>query len=153
MYSKVLNKEELAESLADLTCKLARSCMDKELYFADQYNLTSAEFRLLRYFRYRDNISIKELGELMDLTPGRITHILTTLEKKNYVRREMDHDDRRGINVCLMETAHPFIREINENHVKLHSEILEFAPENKRDLIVEAMQELVDALQHWRNSK
>lgn len=151
MYNKVSNNTGRAKALADLTCRLARSCFDKETYFAELYKLTTAEFRCLRLFQHKNCISIKKLAELMDLTPGRITHILTSLEKKNYVRRQIDVEDRRGINVCLTKDALPFINEINEDHIKLHSEILEFAPEDKRDMIIDAMQELVNALQSWRN--
>lgn len=151
MYNKASKNIIRAEALADLTCRLARSCFDKETYFAEIYKLTTAEFRCLKLFQHSDCISIKELAEQLDLTPGRITHILTSLEKKKYIKRQIDDDDRRGINVCLTKEAHPFIKEINDGHIRLHSEILEFAPEDKRDQIIDAMQELIKALQLWRD--
>ena len=75
----------LAELMADLTCDLAKTCSEKENYFASMFNLTPAEFKCLRLFKHEKSISVKELGKMMDLTPGRITHITSSLEKKNFI--------------------------------------------------------------------
>lgn len=142
-----------AEMMADLTFELSKACHEKEHYFASMYDLTTAEFRALRLFRHTDTISVKELCREMKLTPGRITHILTSLEEKDLITREVDRSDRRSINVILTSKSIPFIKKINEGHKKLHLEILSGIESDKRESIICAMNELVKAIQSWSESK
>lgn len=142
----------LSEKMADLTCELAQTCNEKENYFASTFNLTPAEFKCLRLFTKKDSQSIKIISSLMKLTPGRITHILTSLEEKHLIVRELDSLDRRNVIVSLTSHSKPFIRNLNENHIKLHSEILESIDPDKREFVIEAMNDVIKALKKWSES-
>jgi len=143
-----------AELMSHLTCELGRTCTNKEHFFAAKYDLTPAEFRCLRLFKERPSMSIKRIAIQMNLTPGRITHILTSLEEKNYIVRKVDQKDKRNIIVHLTESSKPFLKIVNENHVKLHEDILSNIAEDKREFMLESMQELIKALKTWTdNSK
>jgi DNA-binding MarR family transcriptional regulator len=143
------NKESLAESMADLTCELAKTCNDKENYFASLFNLTPAEFKCLRLFTKTNSLTIKTISILMNLTPGRITHILTSLEKKKFIKRKTDPYDKRNVIVTLTSNSEPFLKNVNANHIKLHEEILEDVDEKKQNEMIDAMKQLVDALRKW----
>jgi DNA-binding MarR family transcriptional regulator len=143
---------DLSAKMADLTCELAMTCNEKENYFASTFNLTPAEFKCLRLFTKTDSQSIKVISNLMKLTPGRITHILTALEKKNLIVRRLDPDDRRNVIVSLTSNSKPFIKTLNENHVKLHSEILDKIDPDKREIIIDAMSDVIKALKKWSDS-
>ncbi|MBL7129136.1 MAG: MarR family transcriptional regulator [Ignavibacteria bacterium] len=136
--------DQIAEML-DLILQLVKICQFKEQYFASLYNLTTVELRCLQYFESHNSISVKELSKSMELTPGRITHILTSLEKKKLITREINKDDRRGINVCLTKKAIPFVKNMKENNVKFHEKLLRNIPEEKREIIRTALQELINA--------
>jgi len=138
-----------AELMANLTCELARTCTNKEHFFAARFDLTPAEFRCLRLFRDSSSISIKQIAIQMNLTPGRITHILTSLEAKKYIERKVDQKDKRNVIVHLTESSIPFLRDVNENHILLHEEILQKLPEEKREFILESMQDVIKALKTW----
>ena len=140
---------ELSEEMAKLTCELAKTCNAKENYFAALFDLTPAEFKCLRLFTNKSKISIKELTFNMGLTPGRITHILTSLEAKNYVTRQIDPTDKRNVQVFLTPKSQPFIEEINEKHIKLHEDILEKIDFEKREAVISAMKDVIDALHTW----
>ena len=139
----------LAKEMAYLTCDLARTCSEKENHFASMFNLTPAEFRCLRLFEEKKSISVKELGKVMDLTPGRITHIITSLEAKNFVVRSNDQKDKRNIIVTLTNKSVPFLKNVTESHVNIHKEILEKIPQDKRDAVISAMGEVLQALRKW----
>jgi DNA-binding MarR family transcriptional regulator len=143
---------ELSEKMADLTCELAQTCNEKENYFASTFNLTPAEFKCLRLFTKKDSQSIKIISNLMKLTPGRITHILTSLEEKHLIVRELDPMDRRNVIVSLTAQSKPFIKNLSENHIKLHAEILEKIDPDKREFIVDAMNDVIRALKKWSDS-
>lgn len=135
--------DNVAYELAELSCMLAQTCNEKEFYFAAKYGITPAEFKCLRLFLISNPISIKEISAHMSITPGRITHILTSLEMKGFITREMDRKDRRNVNVCLTEKSMPFIKNLSEGHLQLHRDIMASIPENKRDELIKAMKELV----------
>jgi len=142
----------LAKEMANLTCHLARACSEKENYFASMFNLTPAEFRCLRLFEDQNTLTVKELGKVMELTPGRITHIITSLEAKNFVKRTSDQKDKRNIIVTLTNKSQPFIKNVTDSHVKIHKEILDRIPADKREDVISAMGEVVKALQEWNES-
>ena len=150
IISESTNK--LAEEMAELTCELSRTCQEKENYFASQFNLTPAEFKCLRLFTNKKVLSIKEIAYHMSITPGRITHILTSLEAKKFITRKVDSSDKRNIQVFLTSRSEPFIKNLNENHIQLHEDILGRLDEDKRELIVSAMDDLVKALKDWYES-
>jgi DNA-binding MarR family transcriptional regulator len=151
----IKSKDELdspAELMSRLTCELGRTCTNKEHFFAAKYDLTPAEFRCLRLFKNRSSLSIKRIAIQMNLTPGRITHILTSLEAKEYIIRKVDQKDKRNIIVHLTESSQPFLKIVNENHIKLHEEILESIPVDKREFMLESMQDLIKALKTWTDN-
>lgn len=140
---------DLAEEMSYLTCELARTCNQKENHFASMFNLTPAEFRALRLFKDKKTLSIKEISEKVNLTPGRITHILTSLEAKKFITRRIDKDDKRNVIVDLTSKSEPFIKNLSASHVKLHDEILrKIKPEN-REVVMRSMGEVINALQNW----
>lgn len=144
---------KMAEMMAELTCELARTCNEKENYFAAMFNLTPAEFKCLRLFSKKSSLSIKEIAHKMKITPGRITHILTALEDKKFIKRRVDPADKRNVIVSLTPKSTPFIKNLNENHIKLHEDILRKIEPAKRELILGAMGDVVNALRSWSNSR
>ena len=142
----------MAELMADLTCDLAKTCSEKENYFASMFNLTPAEFKCLRLFKHENSLPVKDLGTMMDLTPGRITHITTSLEKKNFLTRTSGPKDKRNVIVTITDKSQPFIKNVNDSHVKIHQEILERIDPDKREAVISAMEEVIRALKHWNES-
>lgn len=139
-------KEELAVEMARLSCEIAKACNKKETKFAKKYGLTPAEFRCLRLFTGRPTLSIKTLTKELELTPGRITHILTSLEEKKYIKRLTDTTIKRNVMVKLTEKSRPFINRLNKNHIKIHQEILDQVKGRNQSLVIEVMQNVVNAL-------
>jgi DNA-binding MarR family transcriptional regulator len=142
-------KTNLAANMADLTCELAKTCNDKEVYFSSLFNLTPAEFKCLRLFTKTDSLSIKFIASTMGLTPGRITHILTSLEEKKFIRRNVDEKDKRNIIVSLTQKSQPFLRNLNQSHIKLHEDILAKIPEDRQVLVLDSLREVIKALRKW----
>lgn len=138
--------DDLAYEIAELSCMLAQTCNEKEQYFASTFGITPAEFKCLRLFKSSKAIPIKEISSNMDITPGRITHILTSLEEKGYITRNADKNDRRNIIVNLTKKADPFIKKLDESHLKLHQDIVKGLNSDQREPIINAMRELIKAI-------
>ena len=141
------------EPITDLICELSRNCTLKEEYFATSFNLTPTEVRLLKLFTESPTHSIKELCTQLMVTPGRITHILDSLEKKKLISRSNDPSDKRSILVKLMPNANPFIKNLQNNYRVLHEKILNTVDEKDLEKILSSLKVLVNVFRKWSNQK
>lgn len=141
------------EPVAELICELTRNCNVKEEYFASSFNLSPTEIRFLKLFAIKPIYTIKELRDQLKLTPGRITHILTSLERKKLVSRIVDTNDKRVILVKLMPKASPLISNIQQNYYELHTRILQSIKEDEMEKILSSLEILVDIFKKWLNQK
>lgn len=139
--------------IAELICELNRNCNIKEDYFAASFNLTPTEVRFLKLFAVKPSYTIKELRELLNLTPGRITHILTSLENKKLVSRLQDPSDKRVILVKLMQKADPLILNLHRSYNELHGKILQNVKKEELDKILSSLEILVNVFKKWVNQK
>lgn len=141
------------EPITELICELTRNCTIKEEYFAASFNLSPTEVRLLKLFSFSPKYTIKELRESLKLTPGRITHILTTLEEKKLITRVQDARDKRIILVNLTSKALPLITNLQQNYHDLHEKILESVDSSELKKITSALEILNDVFRKWVNQK
>ncbi len=139
-----MGKKENYRILAELICDLTRNCNIKEEYFANSFNLSPTEVRFLKLFAFQEKYSIKELKEKLSLSPGRITHILQSLETKMLVVRFPDNNDKRNIMVKLLPKATPLIENLLVNYDKLHQDILKNVNSKEIENIYSSLQILVD---------
>jgi DNA-binding MarR family transcriptional regulator len=141
------------DPIAELICELTRNCNIKEEYFASSFNLSPTEVRLLKLFVLSPTYTIKELRDLLKLTPGRITHILTSLEAKKLVSRNSDSKDKRVILVSLLPKANPLITNLNKNYHELHNRILRNVKEEEMKKILSSLEILVGVFKEWVDQK
>jgi len=92
---------------------------------------------------------IKDMIEELEISAGRVTHILTSLEKKNYISRRVDEKDKRNHLVDLTPESRKFINQLTKKHIELHQNILNNISEENRAVITQVMTELIGALQEW----
>lgn len=147
------NKLNEYETLAGLICELTRNCNQKEDFFAASFNLTPAEVRLLMLFSFENTYSIKHLRETLNLTPGRITHIVESLEKKKLVERFQDADDKRNVFVRLLPKANIFIQNLKDNYSLLHQNLLKNVNKEDIEKIFESLKVLIETFKKWTQEK
>lgn len=141
------------EEIAELLCELTRLCNIKEEHFASSFNLSPGEFRLLKYFASKETYTIKELCVLLNLTPGRITHLVSSLEKKKLIKRNVTPEDRRNILISLSSKTQNFINNIYSDHINFHNNVLISVSDKKKSEILSSLKMMVDSLQNWINTK
>ncbi len=146
------NREDIvsnASRLADLTFNLLASCQEKEVRLAEQYGLTQAEFRCLRLFNADESLNNKQIAERMSLSPSRLTRIIDGLVKKEYILREIDNSDRRNMKVSLSKKGVLLVQLLNQAYLDIHKEILEDIDEQQHKPLINAMTNLLSALEKW----
>lgn len=143
---------EQARMMANLTIQLEKFCQVKDQFFSSKFKLTPAEFRCLRIIKENEAVSTKALAKQMKLTPGRITHLLNSLEFKNLISRQIDKNDRRGIQTFITPDAISFIDNVIKEYTRLHEEILDYLPKDKRESILENVVVFFEAMQKWERA-
>ena len=112
--------------------ELAREMLEMNLSFSKQISQVASflaatgEYGVL-YCLYLEGraFSAGELAERMGLTPGRIANVLKALEKKGFVCREQDPEDRRRIHVTLTETGGQYIGSLCAEADKVYRALVE----------------------------
>lgn len=141
------------EILAELICDLTRNCTIKEEFFAASFNLSPTEVRFLKIFAFDNSLTIKQIKEKLKLTPGRITHILASLEEKKLLIRIQDENDKRNIIVKLLPKATPLIQNLHQNYNRLHKDILKNVNAEDMGKIYSSLEVLVDVFSKWVNEE
>ncbi|MFA3782677.1 MarR family winged helix-turn-helix transcriptional regulator [Melioribacteraceae bacterium 4301-Me] len=147
-----INEEELlsqAEKMAELTCEISKKCADKEKHFANLINLTPAEFKCLRLFTFKNEMPVKEIASNLQITQGRVTHIITSLESKELIKRRVNDADKRNVIVYLTEKSRPFLASVDKKYIQLHKEILQQIEPGKRNVVLETLSIVISALDSW----
>ena len=141
------------EPIAEMICELTRNCFIKEEYFAASFNLSPTEVKFLKLLAVKPQYTIKELRDILKLTPGRITHILTSLQDKNLISRTLDENDKRVILVSILPKAGPLITNLHQNYKELHLRILQDVDESELKKISSSLQILNSVFKKWVNQK
>ena len=149
MVATKKSKNENATKLADLTFKLLANCQEKEARLAENYGLTQSEFRCLRLFNKNDVLNNKQVAERMNLSPSRLTRIIDGLVAKDYIIRQIEPSDRRNMKVELSKRGKVIVQKLNDAYVKIHQEILEDINKSQHKPLINAMENLLVALQKW----
>lgn len=144
-----LTQKSKANAIAELTCRLARSCNRKETSFAALFQLTPTELRCLRMFSKKSTVSIREMIDELEISAGRVTHILTSLESKNYIKRRADELDKRNHLVDITPESRKFINQLTKKHIELHQNILNDLSDENKEIVHHVMSELISALDEW----
>lgn len=146
------NDNQVAK-IAELMFTLRQKCALKDLHIVKRFGILSAEYHCLIQFYGAGSIGMKDLGERLSITPGGVTRIVTSLEEKELVRREIDPDDRRGINVKLTERGELLVNDIRRASLELHEDILKEIKPAQHGAVVGAIEQLLDAIDTWLVAK
>ncbi|MBQ2886732.1 MAG: MarR family transcriptional regulator [Alphaproteobacteria bacterium] len=78
--------------------------------------VSRGEIFVLKILLYKEGTSTPtEISEAMKSTKGRISAILNSLEKKGFISREIDKDNRRNIIVTLSDSGRDYVvKELRE---------------------------------------
>lgn len=137
------------EKMASLVYTLRHKCALKDNYFVQTLNISFAEYNCLTQYFEKDRLTVKEISERLDITPGGVTRIITSLEEKGLVERHISKEDRRGIDVILTESGSTMVNQIRDASHEMHAEILKHIDVEHHESVLKAVEHLIKALDHW----
>lgn len=101
--ARTTRRSEMLRSLGDLARKFSTQTVLLHEVIAQTVGLNATDTRCLSLIRFHPEgmVTAGWLADLTGLTTGAITHILDRLEKRGFVERVRDTEDRRKVFVRL----------------------------------------------------
>ncbi|MFC3417904.1 MarR family winged helix-turn-helix transcriptional regulator [Salinicoccus hispanicus] len=84
-----------------------------------EHKLTPKQSLVVEHVQKHRRLTVNELAEKMNVTPGAVSQLLTKLEKEHYIERTINPDSRREIIVTLGENGN----KLYELYAKVEEEI------------------------------
>lgn len=92
----------------------------------ESWGLTMGQFGVLEALLHLGPMCQKSLGEKLLRSGGNITLVVDNLEKRGWVRRERQTDDRRMIVIHLTSAGHQLISKVFPGHAREIAELMKF---------------------------
>ncbi|MGE4519544.1 MAG: MarR family winged helix-turn-helix transcriptional regulator [Desulfobacteraceae bacterium] len=108
--------------LSDLIVEFYEKLSSWEQSVVEGTGLTLAQTHTLEILGAGDSIKMKELALKMGVTTGTLTVMIDTLEKKGFVKRTRNPEDRRSYVIMLTEKGRSCHETHSDFHVKLTRE-------------------------------
>ena len=107
-----MTAQKTSEEIAEILQSLQKKCWAKDRILAEEIGISVPEFNLLTFFYNESSLPVKKLTLSMNVTPGRITHLVTSLEKRGLMKRSLNKDDRRVVLVTLTKKGRTLVDKI-----------------------------------------
>lgn len=96
-----------------LSTAVVTSFLEKPRKYTADDSLYMREVHFVVALGHKDQPTMSEMAERLDVTPGAVTQMVTRLEKKGYVMRSKSSRDKRQTTLSLTEKG----RQLCENHI------------------------------------
>lgn len=94
-----------------------------------------------------ENLSLKELADILMLDVSTTSRTVDALVKKNYAKRENSTTDRRSIQIKLTELGQQLFQDIEAKMDNDYFNYFEHIPLNERENVLHSMDLILEALE------
>jgi len=150
MITKKKHSTDISSNLPSLVKKLSQCFTMNQLSICKKYNLTAAEAALISAMDPVRKMCSTALEERQDLSKGRISRIIESLKKKGCLSKSEHHDDRCLNIIELTDQGREIRRAIMEEQAAQCRQVLTHIPEDKRAMILPAIEQLAAALERYK---
>ena len=135
------DREELVDRLIEVL---------KQTYFRnDSLRLESflqGETKVLSYILNMNREMLPgEIAASLEMTPARIAGVLRSLEKKGYVVRRINENDRRKVIVSITDSGSEFVRNCTARLRGCLSELIEIMGKSASEQLISSLNDFSDA--------
>lgn len=119
-------RKELLESLAEKMISVMRRVHKGQSVRFSEFRLSPPQIRILFFIgKQGKDVAVKDLAEMLKVTPGAITQFVDALVEMDLVRREEDPKDRRIIRIKLTELAIIKLEELRKGYLISSSQVFD----------------------------
>ncbi len=114
--------------------------------------MTVAQAATLQLLEERGPLRLGALGRRLGIRPSTVTRNLQRLEDRGLLERVPDPDDGRALVARLTRRGRQTAAEVGEFEARFAEAVYRALPQQRRDAIVEAIEELLEAVQQATGS-
>ncbi|HHY20450.1 MAG TPA: MarR family transcriptional regulator [Bacilli bacterium] len=132
---------------SDLKEQLARSMFRFKkagIQFPTEYGVHTGEFFLMRRIARNAYASVADIHSRLFITKPAVSQMYNSLEKKGYIKREIDSNDRRKFVVTLTPQGHEVLQRMQEYFNKMLGEMISRFGENNTIELIELFNRFAD---------
>jgi DNA-binding MarR family transcriptional regulator len=119
-------RKELLQSLAEKMASVMRRVHKGQGFKFCEFVLRPPQVRILFFIAgQHEEVAVKDLVEMLNVTPGAVTQFVDALVKMDLVRREEDSKDRRIIRIKLTELARSKLEEFRKGYLASASRVFD----------------------------
>lgn len=134
------------QTLMGTVFKVGRQSYEQHLN-ACNIDLSMLQTGVLRILHHEGDITISDLSRIMMIDPSTLVPSIDSLERKGYIQRERDPNDRRRVPLSLTDEGRAMLESLwnmPDNHPMLSA--LEVMGEAEANKLLELMKQLVISL-------
>lgn len=135
------------ETLNKLLVSLFKRLMEiegKALITGEYEDITSNDMHIIEAVGIEEPKRMSDVARLMDVTTGTLTKAMDALDRKGYVERERDTEDKRVVKVILTDKG----RRAYYHHENFHQQMIEHIKdglsENEQKVLIYSLAKLAD---------
>ncbi len=111
-------RKELLQSLGEKMASVMRRVRAGQGFHFSEFRLGPPQVRILFFIaKQKEDVAVKDLAEMLKVTPGAVTQFVDALVEMDLVRREEDAKDRRIIRIKLTELAISKLEEFRKGYL------------------------------------
>lgn len=87
------------------------------------YDLSREQYELLQVLWQEDNVNQQTISKRLEKDKYNVTKLLNTLQKRGYVLRKMNHDDKRNNRVVLTDLGREAQKKLEQIENQIHEDL------------------------------
>lgn len=111
-------RKELLQILTEKMASVMRRVHADQSFRCSELKVSPPQVRILFFIaKQREDVALKDLAEMLGVTPGAVTQFVDALVETNLVKREEDAKDRRIIRIKLTTLALSKLEEFRKGYL------------------------------------
>lgn len=128
---------DINDSYGFVLIKIARKLENSYDEILKTYSLTLKHFRVLLAIYNNNNISQKEVSELLKVDRTTVVHLVDKLEEKNYIKRETNQEDRRSFQLTLTNKGNFIMEPLWKIRSEIEMQVVNDLSRNQKKILKE----------------
>ena len=122
--------------------KASQTITENILKDIESHNISRENFMILELLYNKGPHPVQKISETFSIPSGSITYVVDKLEKKGFVERQPNPNDRRASNVVITEKGRTLFDKIFPKHVATISENVSFITNEEKEQLIYLLKKL-----------
>jgi MarR family transcriptional regulator, organic hydroperoxide resistance regulator len=121
--------------------------IQQDLANIKDFGLTGPQFYILKLLSDRNQCTVSELAEILQVKPSAITVMIDRLIKNEFVKRERNSQDRRIVVIYMTESGKKVFSHVRKKRKEVFKHYLSYLSEEDLNALVGIYEKLAIAIQ------